>query len=63
MKRIVRSKWSGIFLVLIMFLSTIFMVSFYNIGIFGLIAVMSAILVYVRNSLIEYWNLLDKAGV
>lgn len=63
MKRIVRSKWSEIILVLIMFLSTIFMVSFYNIGIFGLIAVMSAILVYVRNSLIEYWNLLDKAGV
>ena len=63
MKRIVRSKWSGIFLVLIMFLSTIFMVSFYNIGIFGLIAVMSAILSYVRNSLIEYWNLLDKAEI
>lgn len=63
MKRIVRSKWSGIFLVLIMFLSTIFMVSFYNIGIFGLIAVMSAILSYVRNSLIEYWDLLDKAEI
>lgn len=63
MKIIVRSKWSGIFLVLIMFLSTIFMVLFYNIGIFGLIAVMSAILAYGRNSLIEYWNLLDKAGV
>lgn len=63
MKRIVHSKWSGIFLVLIMFLSTIFMVVFRNIGIFGLIAVMSAILSYVRNSLIEYWNLLDKAEI
>lgn len=63
MKRIVHSKLSGIFLVLIMFLSTIFMVVFRNIGIFGLIAVMSAILSYVRNSLIEYWNLLDKAEI
>lgn len=63
MKRIVRSKWSGIILLLIMFLSTIFMVVFRNIGIFGLITVMSAILSYVRNSLIEYWNLLDKAEI
>lgn len=63
MKRILRSKWSGIILLLIMFLSTIFMVVFRNIGIFGLIAVMSAILSYVRNSLIEYWNLLDKAEI
>lgn len=63
MKRIVRSKWSGIILVLIMFLSTIFMVVFRNVGIFGLIAVMSAILSYVRNSFIEYWDLLDKAGI
>lgn len=63
MKRIVRSKWSGIILLLIMFLSTIFIVLFHNIGIFGLIAVMSAILSYVRNSLIEYWNLLDKAEI
>lgn len=63
MKRIVHSKLSGIFLVLIMFLSTIFMVVFRNVGIFGLIAVMSAILSYVRNSFIEYWDLLDKAGI
>lgn len=63
MKRIVHSKLSGIFLVLIMFLSTIFMVVFRNVGIFGLIAVMSAILSYVRNSFIEYWNLLDKAEI
>lgn len=39
------------------------MVVFRNIGIFGLITVMSAILSYVRNSLIEYWNLLDKAEI